>query len=894
MTKRNTPDGLLSRLQAELEARFGVVPAPDAGTLLKTAEPASLRETTLVGAGHFDVAPHLLVLDPRLGTVGLVHVVGREARSKPDTVRRLVEQAAYLRHLMLTEWRPEGKEPQARTRPERPLPLTVELVLVIPPDDDPWRAALGGILGDIARRVALLHGIGVNLLEFGEAASADDGRRLRRAFCWLLTATRAWFEGAGRPAVRRVKRRAFTGLSLENWRLPGRRDLELDANARMHLVHGRNGSGKSSLVEAIEFAMTGRADRLAGEAVRDIVEYHPPGGPATSPAVITFREPWAWTYSTRSGKPPEPLPGAPVNAASFRLDQGAMDRLSGTSDTDRALCLLEAFFPDEMGARDAHRLAKDAVATALAAFPDGTWGDLPAMDDVPATDALLDRTAWVDAPELRMTEAVARDLLLLSVDVLRVLLPLAPEVGAILDLVGGAALPLTEVEKHLNVLDDALDRLATRAPDLLGHLGTASDALSQESLRRWQPRGEAPSSDAVQALNDWLEAAALADLARRQRAVLRSLRGAEEAKWKRGKEGKRGLFRILGLPAAIADELEEQLARWSAEEEERLQGTTRRGRSGDGLESAAPASRPALSAAQVESLDAVTPWLFHGQESLSKGLGRTIQEAIRQDKALRIGDAVVGDEGWAEALHRRVDALRGAVASIVLRDGVAPRSAARLAALRRLREALVALRGAEDAMSRSLLDRFFPAPGAAPADPGLIDALNELIALFTPARWAYDDFELTRLVDGNGRESLGMCHGGAARADLRLNTAELNLFTVALFLLCAPRIGNPLHLLVLDDPLQNMDELTATTLARGLAKVVELLDEAWTLMLLFHGEDDLERFRQEVPAAVYSLPWLTPAQTAEEIGRSSIKPSGRSDRKLDRKRQAAKDLFAPS
>jgi hypothetical protein len=60
--------------------------------------------------------------------------------------------------------------------------------------------------------------------------------------------------------------------------------------------------------------------------------------------------------------------------------------------------------------------------------------------------------------------------------------------------------------------------------------------------------------------------------------------------------------------------------------------------------------------------------------------------------------------------------------------------------------------------------------------------------------------------------------------------------------------------------MQNMDELTVTTVARGLAKVVRLLPEEWQLILFFHGEDDLERFRREVPAAEYFLPWLSPAQ----------------------------------
>jgi len=104
---------------------------------------------------------------------------------------------------------------------------------------------------------------------------------------------------------------------------------------------------------------------------------------------------------------------------------------------------------------------------------------------------------------------------------------------------------------------------------------------------------------------------------------------------------------------------------------------------------------------------------------------------------------------------------------------------------------------------------------------------------------------------------------------LRLNTAELNTFALAFFLLSARRVvSNPLRLLVLDDPLQNMDESTVTAVARGLAKLLRLwkiLDRAensmpWQVMLLLHSEEDVERIRQEAPCAVYSLPWLSPAE----------------------------------
>ena len=69
----------------------------------------------------------------------------------------------------------------------------------------------------------------------------------------------------------------------------------------------------------------------------------------------------------------------------------------------------------------------------------------------------------------------------------------------------------------------------------------------------------------------------------------------------------------------------------------------------------------------------------------------------------------------------------------------------------------------------------------------------------------------------------------------------------------------------MDDPLQNMDELTSTALARGLAKVIRLwadVGRTEEVLLLFHGEGDLERFGVELPSARYRLPWLTPSPSS--------------------------------
>ena len=52
-----------------------------------------------------------------------------------------------------------------------------------------------------------------------------------------------------------------------------------------------------------------------------------------------------------------------------------------------------------------------------------------------------------------------------------------------------------------------------------------------------------------------------------------------------------------------------------------------------------------------------------------------------------------------------------------------------------------------------------------------------------------------------------------------------------------------------------MDELTAATVARGVAKIAALMPEGWQFIIMFHSDEDLETFSREVRGSVYRLPW---------------------------------------
>jgi len=97
----------------------------------------------------------------------------------------------------------------------------------------------------------------------------------------------------------------------------------------------------------------------------------------------------------------------------------------------------------------------------------------------------------------------------------------------------------------------------------------------------------------------------------------------------------------------------------------------------------------------------------------------------------------------------------------------------------------------------------------------------------------------------------------------------MNSLLLALFLLRGPgRADNPFQLLILDDPLQNMDELTVSAVSRGLRGLLRLWKQQntlkdWRLLVLLHSEEDFRRLFREIPSFGYGLRWKS---KAPEVG----------------------------
>ena len=825
----------LLRLAEQLPA-LGVTRAASLAEI--TAAPGFLVSPQLRLARHFDLVVGLLVYDPELGTLGLVHLLRAAPTQLLEEVQQRIDQATYVRHLLLAGPAATGC----------PLPLSVELVLVC--DGREHLAEIGAAVREVARETTFLEAVGLNLLICPEGGGPFAPEQLRRAFCWLLASSRSWYDATPQPTVAAP----LQGIELVDFRLPGRRALSLGPSP-LHLISGKNGSGKSSLVEALELAVTGTSERLGNDVDYDAVIRH---RGAAGPARVTLHSGDHETCHQVGSAGVNNCLRRDLKATSFRLDQSVINRLTRDGDAQRAEVFLQSFFPAEGAAFRDYQRARDDADRALGELPEVLREQLKTgrREGEDPEDAVVRQLAWLDAGEARLESTVAAACLPLPLSTLEALAPLSQELQQLVDTWKQELPTVAEAAATLGRIDAALELLRTRMSTTLDTLRAARAALQR--VEGWLAGGESRTGrDFLVDLNEWLRRCAMADLAAGHCQLLETLEEARRSGWT-PEPNSVGLF---GEPPTPDDKLaaqRQQAAIWAGERDELYQAVMAPQPSAGRGEAKPPVATARPTRLQREQLDQAGRWLLEvpSDPQNPPQLGQGIDQALASGTTLQVGDIAVGaTSGWARPLLDRLDRLEAACTALLPTRSM-PAGGRQFQALREAQTRHKALRQAGENVKESLLRQL--QRDAGPGTSSLLDALNELMALFTPARWAYEDVALSYHVEAAGGDRLGFQTGENSQAALRLNTAELTVFTIALFLLCATRVSNPLGLLVMDDPLQNLDELTVTTLARGLAKVSRLWDEHWQLLLLFHGKDDCQRFRQELPTAFYQLPWLSP------------------------------------
>jgi hypothetical protein len=851
--KKSNNDEIVMALCTELINRFKLKQRHDYKFAKEEGqffiEPANIKGN-IYFSGHYEPKADILVNDCLFNTLGMIYVYGEDGikgnliGSCSDFLKICIDQAGYMRHLFLEN---AAVKNQVNSNNNKIQARCVELVIVC---SGTLKEEFGNTLRDIAQKTDYLYSIGVNLLTFskpgrkGIPRSKHKGeyfkeKNLERAFSWLLQKTRKWYAKESSPSNNNAPLREVT---LNNYRLPGKRFLNLDPKTNVHLVHGHNGSGKSERLGDIS---------NYDEVIKNIHSSEP------AYVVLRFEGNDEREFHIEKGGISNPL-NKDLKATSFRLDQAVMERLTRAGNGERANVFINAFFPKDREVVEKYNAARKEAGKYFEKLPHNLQDSIK-NKKMNREDAVIDTLAVLENDKIEKPIELIEACLPISFELLRQLTLLSPGLSNILDSLTSGLIN----EKVLTPIDRSLKEINDDIEAILTSLHEALDLLKQ--LNKWKVSPQY-STDFKTTLDKWLEMAALTDLAGKYYTVVKSLNEAFNKKWSMDEDSKQIFDQNL---FAVKDEIIKEKLEMFASERDQLRTLLEPTDIHDIQtikEGVAVSFQPKFGPSEMLRLDQLGRWLSY------HGLGKAIEEALSKNKISKFDESLtVGVQNWAAGLIEKTEKLIG-VCQQIKNNGKFEESC-----VDRFRYLLNTLRVYKDLkqMGKKIHSTFLKLLEK-DEEGNLIEVLNELMDLFTPARWAYENifirheysdkkehklhFEISESKKGQGEK---------ARADFRLNTAELNVFALSLFILCAVRNSNPLSLLIFDDPLQNMDEITVTTLARGINKLIKLFPGNWQIVMLFHGEEELERFCQEIPAAVYSLPWLSPSTGTEEI---KIKP----------------------
>jgi energy-coupling factor transporter ATP-binding protein EcfA2 len=874
--KKSRREEIVSALCTELKNRFKLKQGHDFMCSKEKdrffIEPTDISEN-IYFSGHYETKADILVNDCLFNTLGMIYVYveevtrGNSTGSFPDFLKTCIDRAGYMRHLFLED---AALKNQGNSDNHKIQARCVELVIVCP---GTLKEEFGNTLRDIAQKTDYLYSIGVNLLTIPEPGKKRTQKNnqeekyfkekdLERAFSWLLLKTRKWYEKESSASNNNAPLREIT---LNNYRLPGKRIFNLDPNRNVHLVHGHNGSGKSTIVEALEIVVTGKSERLGNipnydEVIKNIYSSDP------AYVVLRFEGKDELIFQIEKDGVSDPL-DKKLKAASFRMDQAVMERLTRAGNGERANVFIDAFFPGDREVVEKYNAARNEAGKYFEKLPQNLQDSIKSKK-MNREDAVIDFLSVLEKEAIETPIELIEACLPLSLESLRILAPLSSVLpGALGSLTSGLI-----NEKVLTSIDGALKEIMDDLEAILAALYEALDLLKQ--LNRWKVSPQY-STDFKTTLDKWLEMTALTDLAEKYYTVVKSLKEARDKKWSMDEDSKQ-IFEQY--PFAVKDEetIREKLAMLASKRDQLrvlLEPTDIQANK----EGELPAIPPILGKLETDKLDRAGDWLAYpglraGDWLAYPGLGKIVKEALSRNKIVKFDNSLtVGKQNWAAGLIEKTKKL------IAVCQQIKNKEKFEESCIDRFRHLINTLRVYKDLkeMCEKIHTTFLKLLEK-DEEGNLIEVLNELLDLFTPARWAYEDISIRHEYSDKKEHKLHFEIGETktgqvekARADFRLNMSELNIFALSLFVLCAVRNSNPLSLLIFDDPLQNMDEITVTTLARGLNKLIKLFPANWQIIMLFHGLEDLERFCREIPAAVYSLRWLSPLTGAEEI---QIKP----------------------
>ncbi|MCC5022532.1 MAG: AAA family ATPase [Candidatus Synoicihabitans palmerolidicus] len=665
---------------------------------------------------------------------------------------------------------------------------------------------------------------------------------------------------------------------MKNFRRPGTRVWKKKLGAkdsaipiRLHVVHGPHGSGKSTLAEGFEYVATGDSSRLGppgatrgreSEDSRFDPLIYRTGADRPSPAHGIIAGATGPHAARACSVPPTPKDSAPLKipGGALRLDQRLVDNLAALGSHTRARVWLETFFAEEDAQIRARKQANDRLNQAIRQI-EGSESMVNIEERNTALLDLIGKLAGGATLSFReILHATFRPGSRLPVEA-----SVMGSLGLSLPSLLSASVSIDERKGESDWQSDTFEKqilelLKTDTEALALWSATASSKVEHvlhklEKVGFAKSRAQAASEiaegpDYDTTFNHYLRNVALQDLLQKAHVIAQTVEhvttmdtGLHEprlAQIKPEMTAAEITVHLDQVKTAAAETLKARLTVLS-------QSSSRK----------ASETSPELDQHEIEPLlDAIKANTF--SPLVKPEDAHRLRELIEAQEPGNVGVLEVGQVGWTRPLLDILQQRRLVMETFgvtLLRRGSQSKAPGS-----RLTERAKAVEGLVDGLvGLSRLEQYSAERFSDVArQENLIPALEELLALLTPARWAYPPLSAAINEDQFDLKSHGF---DVAQV---LNTAELNTLSLAIYLLCAPRGKNPYRVIFLDDPFQNMDELTVATAARAIARLLRvwsgkstLLNE-WEIVLLLHGEENSQRVLADAPTAYYELPWLPP------------------------------------
>jgi energy-coupling factor transporter ATP-binding protein EcfA2 len=723
-------------------------------------------------------------------------------------------------------------------------------------------------LTHLACNTQLLHLISVNYIQSnqGQVVTAQE---LKQAMPWLLLSYKQW-------ACKVKKTARINQITMQDYRLPIIRSIAFHEKANIHLVHGHNGSGKSSLAEIIELFNTGQLKRLEP---RETDQYHRvvvSNHNGAKKAMINIE-------LSKDGLPEDcdvfnkfeisaandKAPGlVDIASEGFILNQQLIDDLSRNGGKQRYEIFFNAFFSqDRTDFHEGKRLREEIEQ----------WRKILTNQ----LNCEQDKQSLLLAITAALTDFPPADAILpVTMEQLKALVKIDESISPVI-------VDLAKAE-DFETFKQTLQNLDKPLTDLCGRMSLLNDfKQARDVLVRYQsgclPESNNDGESYSHQFEEWCIAQAKIDLLTKrlqldkisESKVLNqqqkdglglAINNGEgltpSTHFVLGSNKKSELTTELENQQNLSDDLRQNLEEGEQQSDKNSQPT-------DGHQQAI---RPVTNQ-ELALFNSIGEFLTDEEQTRLLSLGNSLAKAVNHQQSSTLAMALgMKNSGWGAPLVSQLNGLIDAMEAlkevhqdwltIKWPDNTKPVQFGAdvwLVLCQRASIQLEALSAIEARSEQNILAQLSKENNV------LFDALNELLCLFTPARWLYQPLKIK--ADSDNKKFALYLNDPDIDASLLWNSAELNLVAVTLFLLCANRTTTKrrVNTLVMDDPLQNMDELTSTYLARGLAK----LQYCWPdlginqqLIMLFHGEQAVARFSQEIPAAVYYLPWRDVPDTA--------------------------------